>query len=72
MVFMVAEKPSLAKSLADLLSDGRARTSGGGVCAVHEYEGSFLGEQVLFRFTAVAGHMLALDFHPRFNNWCGL
>lgn len=66
---MVAEKPALAKSLADLLSDGRAHTTGGGVCAVHEYEGSFLGERALFRMTSVAGHMLSLDFHARFNNW---
>ena len=69
IVFMVAEKPSLAKSLADLLSDGQAHTTGGGVSCVHEYEGVFQGERAHFKFTAVAGHMLSLDFHARFNNW---
>ena len=69
IVFMVAEKPSLAKALAELLSDGASCTSGSGVSCMHEYDGFFLSEHVRFKMTAVAGHLLALDFHAGFNNW---
>ena len=58
IVFMVAEKPSLAKSLAELLSDGKCESIGRGPCSIHEYPGTFQDEHVLFRFTSVAGHML--------------
>ena len=68
-MLMVAEKPSLAKSLAELLSDGNYHTHGGGVTAVHEYDGVFRGDHALFHMTAVAGHLLTLDFQARFNNW---
>ena len=71
-VLMVAEKPSLARSLAAILSHGRyeSRGSSSKVCPVHEYTGSFRGETVHFKFTSVAGHVMSLDFLAKFNNWC--
>lgn len=33
-----------------------------GACSVHEYAGTFKGEKVNFKMTAVCGHVLGLDF----------
>eukprot|EP00051_Salpingoeca_urceolata_P020697 m.313864 g.313864 ORF g.313864 m.313864 type:complete len:860 (+) comp19665_c0_seq2:161-2740(+) len=70
VVLMVAEKPSLAKSLADILSSHRAVShKGNGGCTVHEYNGTFQGQPVHFRFTSVMGHVMTTDFPAAFNNW---
>ena len=73
VVFMVAEKPSLAHSLAKLLSNGQHNSKKGfnGACSIHEYSGRFppTGEQVRFRFTSVCGHVMSLDFIGKYNNW---
>jgi DNA topoisomerase-3 len=36
---------------------------------VHEYQGRFGGQSSSFKFTAVTGHVLSIDFLPEFNNW---
>ena len=36
---------------------------------VHEYVGTFRGHEAKFKFTAVTGHVLSLDFKAEFNNW---
>ena len=74
VVLMVAEKPSLAKSLAEILSrrNFHTRKSACGACPVHEYEGSFppgSSRRVKFKMTSVCGHVMSLDFQPRYNNW---
>lgn len=69
---MVAEKPSLAQSLADILSNGRLKTrkAFNNVCSVHEYKSSFRGQKdVLFKFTSVCGHLLSTNFAAKYNNW---
>ena len=53
-VLMVAEKPSLAGSIAQILSGGRA-SSRRGALDVHEFEGSFRGQQAWFKMTSVIG-----------------
>lgn len=70
-VLMVAEKPSLAQSLAQILSNGNLSTRKTNVpCPVHEYRGSFLNtSNVLFKFTSVCGHLFAADFEEKFRNW---
>eukprot|EP00057_Strongylocentrotus_purpuratus_P028644 XP_011683118.1 PREDICTED: DNA topoisomerase 3-beta-1-like [Strongylocentrotus purpuratus] len=70
-VLMVAEKPQLAQSLAKILSQGSLRSRRGmnGACSVHEYTGTFRGQQAKFKMTSVCGHVHGLDIHPRFNNW---
>ena len=72
-VFMVAEKPSLAQSLAKILSNGQMSTRKGsnGACSIHKYTGRFpqTGEQVRFKFTSVCGHVMTLDFIGKYNNW---
>lgn len=74
VVLMVAEKPSLAKSLAEILSkrNFNSRKSACGACPVHEYEGTFppgSSRRAKFKMTSVCGHVMSLDFQPRYNNW---
>ncbi|XP_067861629.1 DNA topoisomerase 3-beta-1 [Heptranchias perlo] len=70
-VLMVAEKPSLAQSIAKILSRGNLNSRKGlnGVCSVHEYTGTFLGQSVRFKVTSVCGHVMTLDFIGKYNNW---
>ncbi|KAK2911000.1 hypothetical protein QQF64_026606 [Cirrhinus molitorella] len=70
-VFMVAEKPSLAQSIAKILSKGSCSSRKGlnGACSVHEYTGSFMGQNVRFKMTSVCGHVMSLDFIGKYNNW---
>ena len=68
---MVAEKPSLAASLAQILSNGSSQSRKGmnSACSVHEWQGSFKGESVRFKMTSVCGHVSGLDFNGKYNNW---
>ncbi|XP_046917236.1 DNA topoisomerase 3-beta isoform X2 [Dermatophagoides farinae] len=68
-VLMIAEKPSLAQSLAQILSNGNMTTRKNAACPVHEYKGIFYGQNVLFKFTSVCGHVYTADFERRFKNW---
>ena len=71
-VLMIAEKPSLAESLARILSGGRSRARKGvsSACPVHEFRGRFMREpDAFFKFTSVCGHLTSVDFPPKFNNW---
>eukprot|EP01025_Chloroclados_australasicus_P061138 TRINITY_DN797_c0_g2_i2.p1 TRINITY_DN797_c0_g2~~TRINITY_DN797_c0_g2_i2.p1 ORF type:complete len:869 (-),score=15.44 TRINITY_DN797_c0_g2_i2:249-2855(-) len=67
-VLMVAEKPSLANSIANILSGGYMRSSKYQL-DVHEFEGQFFGERVNFIMTSVIGHVYSLDFLSQYNNW---
>ncbi|GLG93365.1 DNA topoisomerase 3-beta [Gryllus bimaculatus] len=71
VVLMVAEKPSLATSLANILSNGKcsSRKGSNSACSVHEWTGTFHGEPVCFRMTSVCGHVMTLDFIGKYNNW---
>ena len=73
---MVAEKPSLARSLAEILShkNFRQRKSSCHSCPVHEFDGELPlkgGRHVSahFKMTSVCGHVMSLDFLPKYNNW---
>ncbi|CAH8847266.1 unnamed protein product [Trichobilharzia szidati] len=70
-VFMVAEKPSLAESIAKSLSNKRnsSRRGFNGACSVHEWIGQFMSEQVRFKMTSVCGHVMNVDFLSRYNSW---
>ncbi len=70
-VVMVAEKPSLAASIAHILSHGKAAARKGfnGACSIHEWTGDFRGNKARFKMTSVCGHVNSLDFPAKFNNW---
>lgn len=69
-VLMIAEKPSLAQSLATILSNGNMSSRKTGPCAVYEYRGSFLHHRdIQFKFTSVCGHVFNCDFEARFKSW---
>ncbi|KAI1301377.1 DNA topoisomerase 3-beta-1 [Halotydeus destructor] len=72
VVLMVAEKPSLAESLAKILSNGHYKSRKGisGACSIHEFRGTFLRDNnAQFKFTSVCGHLMSVDFPPKYNNW---
>eukprot|EP00116_Pleurobrachia_bachei_P006024 sb/3466286/ len=68
---LVAEKPSLAASIAKILSHGSSTSRKGrsGSCPVHEFEGNLNGEKVKIKMTSVCGHVMSLDFSSKYNNW---
>lgn len=70
-IMMVAEKPSIAKTIAYILSKGKVKEGRGIVksCSVWEYEGDFKGYKALFKVTSVAGHMYSRDFPEKLNTW---
>lgn len=74
-VLMVAEKPSLAKSLAEILSYKQCwrRKSMCSACDVYEFDGSFHDRRntfpAHFKMTSVCGHVKSLDFLPKYNKW---
>ena len=67
VVLMVAEKPSLAASIAQILSNHKASSRKGfnGACSVHEWSNN----NVKYKMTSVCGHVNTLDFPAKFNNW---
>ena len=61
-VLLVAEKPSIAISIATALSNDSMKSRGKPL--VHEFESSsFKGISALFKVTSVCGHVFSLDFH---------
>ena len=71
LVFMVAEKPSLAQSISKILSNNQVTSRKGfnGACSVHEWNGRFQSMNCNFRMTSVCGHIMGLDFTSKYNNW---
>lgn len=72
VVLMIAEKPSLAQSLANILSNGKykSRKAFNNSCSVHEYKSVFRGQKdVFFKFSSVCGHVFSTNFMGKYNNW---
>lgn len=68
---MVAEKPSIAKTIAEALGGHNIERRQGiaKFCPVFEYDGRFFNEPAHFVVTSVAGHMFNADFPAEYNNW---
>ncbi|CUV06663.1 unnamed protein product [Cryptosporidium hominis] len=67
-VLMVAEKPSISDTISRILSNGKLDTRRGKT-PVHEFNGTFMGMNVQFRVTSVAGHVFEIDFPQSYSNW---
>ncbi|GLU09482.1 hypothetical protein SLE2022_263420 [Rubroshorea leprosula] len=67
-VLMVAEKPSIALSIASVLSHGQMSTWRG-VTEVHEFDIMFLGFHAHCRVTSVIGHVFSVDFPASYQDW---
>lgn len=68
LVLMVAEKPSIALSIASALSHGQMTTRRGAT-EVHEFDGMFLGFHAHYRVTSVIGHVFSVDFPASYQDW---
>ena len=66
---MVAEKPSIAGSIASILGAGRESLAKSGKLPVHEFPGVFMGKHVTYRVTSVAGHVFSTDFPNEYQSW---
>jgi DNA topoisomerase-3 len=67
-VLMVAEKPSLAESIAHHLSHGQSSKRPRTV-PVYEYHGKWKGQSALFKVTSTTGHVFGSDFTSRHQDW---
>ncbi|KAL7068520.1 DNA topoisomerase family protein [Cryptosporidium serpentis] len=65
---MVAEKPSIAETVAKVLSNGNLNTR---QCKtpVHEYTAHFQHKRAFFKVTSVSGHVFETDFPSKYSNW---
>ena len=70
-VLMVAEKPSIAETLAKALSKGKysSRKGVSPAVQVHEFTGTFHGQSAWIKITSVAGHVYSTDFPQQYQNW---
>lgn len=67
----VAEKPSVAKEVARVLSGGTSRTmeSESKYNPVYQFDFKLEQEPVSMLFTSVTGHVFQTKFEDRFKNW---
>ena len=67
----VAEKPSVAKSIAELLSQGRFHKFSGKskYNPIFEFDYHVGGERCLLRVTSVLGHIMGLKYPDHCKNW---
>ncbi|GFO25569.1 DNA topoisomerase [Plakobranchus ocellatus] len=70
-VLNVAEKNDAAKSLANVLSQGRPRMREGfsRFNKIYEFEYRLMNQQVTMTMTSVSGHLLGLEFIGTFKSW---
>ncbi|XP_010546323.1 PREDICTED: DNA topoisomerase 3-alpha isoform X2 [Tarenaya hassleriana] len=70
-VLNVAEKPSVAKSVAGILSRGNFRTREGRsrYNKIFEFDYVINGQPCRMHMTSVTGHLMELEFAERFRKW---
>ncbi|KAK3419318.1 hypothetical protein EUGRSUZ_H05141 [Eucalyptus grandis] len=71
-VLNVAEKPSVAKSVATLLSRGqgmRVREGRSRYNKIFEFDYGIRGQRCRMLVTSVTGHLMELEFEDRFRKW---
>lgn len=68
-VLCVAEKPSIAKSITQILSGGQYTTSNSANRYIKNYEFDYPQLNAHFTVTSVVGHLFGYDFGPQYKNW---
>lgn len=70
-VLNVAEKPSVAKSVAGMLSRGNMRVRNGRspYNKIFEFSYTIGDQQCDMLMTSVTGHLMELDFEDQFRKW---
>ena len=68
LVLFVAEKPSIASSIAQALCPVKLESRGKSP-PVYEFDGVFLNKSSTIRVTSVAGHVFSVDFPPKYQSW---
>ncbi|KAG9045134.1 DNA topoisomerase [Tulasnella sp. UAMH 9824] len=68
-VLCVAEKPSIAKSITQILSGGQYTTSNSANRYIKNYEFDYPQLNAHFTVTSVVGHLFEYDFGPQYKNW---
>jgi DNA topoisomerase-3 len=71
-VLCVAEKPSIAKAVAQILGGGQVNVSNTTITYIKNYRFSTrLPEwgECDVTFTSVAGHLMEADFEPQYKKW---
>lgn len=66
---MIAEKPSIALSIAEALSGKYGYKTKKGKMPVHEYKSAFKGRSAFFRVSSVIGHVFTTDFPSKYSDW---
>ncbi|KAJ3276880.1 DNA topoisomerase 3-alpha [Terramyces sp. JEL0728] len=71
IILCVAEKPSISKSVAQILSDGQFRTNSTGSKYIKNYEFNHMyqGRNCEIVMTALMGHLMETDFPPEYRQW---
>ena len=69
-ILMIAEKPSIARAISDVLSNGKYKNhkTSRGKCLL-SFDGYFKGIKARFTVSAVAGHVYTSDFLREHNKW---
>ena len=69
-VLMIAEKPSIARAISEVLSGNKFKNHkmGRGKCLL-TFDGYFQGAKARFTVSAVAGHVYTSDFLRQHNKW---
>ncbi|CAM9767021.1 unnamed protein product, partial [Chrysoparadoxa australica] len=76
----VAEKPSVAKGLSEILGQGGARNRQGAKARdgsrfayhrIYEFNARMMNTDLACTFTSVAGHLMELDFKDPYRKWSG-
>jgi hypothetical protein len=68
-VLMIAEKPSIAKAVAEALSSGKINNKRVGGCVFITFDGYFFNTKAKFTVSSVMGHVYTSDFQSIHNKW---
>ncbi|PPQ66473.1 hypothetical protein CVT24_007047 [Panaeolus cyanescens] len=68
-VLCVAEKPSIAKSITQILSGGQYQTRNSPSKYIKNYDFDYPQTRAFFTVTAVVGHLMATDFGEEYRKW---